>query len=346
LIVAPRASEQTRLRKVIRELGEGGVAVLLVDEPGEAASQVSMSEVKRAQCVMLDASAAAAGGRDAIALIVSQIEALSEVDEIAVVVIATAPAPRLVIRAFRAGATDFIDLATETAPDVMRALERVVALHEVELDRKGRIRGMRAVLDDFLKGLVQTERRTIDLEEKLAAQQAGATEQPPPVDPNREPVVFIVEDDRDVADRLVDELESVAVTTFAFVSGEEAVSNASSMASRSEPIDLALVDARLPGMNGLEAIKQMRRSVPNLSAMLMTGFSDSQTAISAADLGVVGYVLKPFDDIPALIKRIKGHAVRAMILTREQRYLEQIKQRHEKVLMRYRALAPELDRLV
>jgi DNA-binding NtrC family response regulator len=132
--------------------------------------------------------------------------------------------------------------------------------------------------------------------------------------------------------------------TFAFLSGEDAIMQAEKMASRGQAIDLALVDLRLPGIDGLETVRRLRDKKPGLAAFLMTGFSDVETATSAADLGVVGFVLKPFDDMPQLILRIREQASQAMQRTRDHHYLQRIKERHDKVLSRYRKLAAEIDR--
>ena len=125
------------------------------------------------------------------------------------------------------------------------------------------------------------------------------------LDADREPTVFLVEDDAEVANYLVDELESAGLITFAFLSGEDALQQAHKMANRSQAIDLALVDLRLPGIDGLETVRRLRTHKPGLAAFLMTGYSDVETATTAADLGVVGFVLKPFDDVPQLVSRIK-----------------------------------------
>ena len=134
------------------------------------------------------------------------------------------------------------------------------------------------------------------------------------------------------------------MVTYAFLTGEDAVLEMIKMTKKGEAIDLALVDQKLPGIDGLEAIRQMRAHRPGLSVFLMTGFSDSQTAEEAADLGVVGYVLKPFDDVAGLVSRLREQAMANRDQARERHYLTQIKQRHDKVLMRYRQIAAVLER--
>lgn len=61
-----------------------------------------------------------------------------------------------------------------------------------------------------------------------------------------------------------------------------------------ERADLLLVDLGLPEMDGLTLIKRAREAVPALPVLVMTGWETAQSAIAAADLGVDGYLCKPF----------------------------------------------------
>ena len=61
-----------------------------------------------------------------------------------------------------------------------------------------------------------------------------------------------------------------------------------------QPIDLLLVDIRMPGMNGFEVIDLARRRQPDLAVVIMTGFGTVEMAIQALQRGADGLVLKPF----------------------------------------------------
>lgn len=344
IVIAGGPEVERRLRGLFALLTDANIVVTVVSAPEEATAQLVMSDSSEVQCVLIDVAGSISGDDAAMTRFLDIVRAITAVPDVTPIVLATRPSADLVIQAFRCGAGDLIDLDEENDNRVTQILQRVADRYQERSEQRKRLRGMRLVLEDFFKNLVKTERRTIDLEHQLALLERGV-ESLGDFDPNRQPTVYIVEDDRDVADLLVEELEQANLTTYAFVSGEEAVANALKMAKRGEAIDLALVDARLPGMNGLQAIQQLREAKPNLAAILMTGFSDTNTAIGAADLGVVGYVLKPFDDIPGLIRRIKERAMQNMNSTRERHYLTQIKQRHEKILLRYRKLAADLERL-
>ncbi|MDH3898211.1 MAG: sigma-54 dependent transcriptional regulator, partial [Deltaproteobacteria bacterium] len=69
--------------------------------------------------------------------------------------------------------------------------------------------------------------------------------------------------------------------------------------------DLVIMDVRLPGMNGLEALQAIHEIESKLPVIVMTAFGTTETAIEATKLGAFDYVLKPFEipDILALIKQ-------------------------------------------
>ena len=58
--------------------------------------------------------------------------------------------------------------------------------------------------------------------------------------------------------------------------------------------DLIITDKNLPGVDGLEVLRQARQTHPKLQAIVITGFPTPETKTSARDLGVFSYVTKPF----------------------------------------------------
>ncbi len=69
---------------------------------------------------------------------------------------------------------------------------------------------------------------------------------------------------------------------------------------RSGPVDLAVLDMRLPGMNGLETFRAIHALEPKLPVIIMTAYGTTETAIEATKLGAFDYLLKPFD-IPEML---------------------------------------------
>ena len=72
--------------------------------------------------------------------------------------------------------------------------------------------------------------------------------------------------------------------------------------------DLLIADLRMPGMDGLLLIREARRMHPTLPVIIITGYSSEASAIEAVNLGVVGYLVKPFrvPQVLAAVNRALG----------------------------------------
>jgi DNA-binding NarL/FixJ family response regulator len=78
--------------------------------------------------------------------------------------------------------------------------------------------------------------------------------------------------------------------------------------SQSEQPDLILLDLRLPGMNGLEALAQCREIVPSTKVIILTQSDQEQDVLRAIALGASGYLLKSatLDEITESIQTVMG----------------------------------------
>jgi excisionase family DNA binding protein len=63
---------------------------------------------------------------------------------------------------------------------------------------------------------------------------------------------------------------------------------------RSSPYSLLITDLKMPGMDGLEVIRAARELRPGMPVIIVTGHSSEESAIEAINLGVTGYLIKPF----------------------------------------------------
>jgi len=61
-----------------------------------------------------------------------------------------------------------------------------------------------------------------------------------------------------------------------------------------DPVDLVITDIKMPGLDGIELLKQAKISNPALPVVVMTGFATVDSAIAAMKLGAFDYILKPF----------------------------------------------------
>ena len=60
------------------------------------------------------------------------------------------------------------------------------------------------------------------------------------------------------------------------------------------PFDVLFVDIKMPGMNGIEVLKQVKEKYPDTMVVIITAYGSIDTAVNAMKLGAVDYLLKPF----------------------------------------------------
>ncbi|MFO0450964.1 MAG: response regulator transcription factor [Pseudomonadota bacterium] len=101
---------------------------------------------------------------------------------------------------------------------------------------------------------------------------------------------MVVDDDEVFRVRLCRAFESRGWEAHPCADGAEALRKA-----ESNPPDLALIDLRLAGMNGLDIVKELRERDWAGSIIMLTGYGSIATAISATKLGADHYLSKPSD---------------------------------------------------
>ncbi|MDA3789438.1 MAG: sigma-54 dependent transcriptional regulator [Desulfobacula sp.] len=70
------------------------------------------------------------------------------------------------------------------------------------------------------------------------------------------------------------------------------------------PLDLVILDLRLPGINGMETFKRIKKIDSKLPVIIVTAYGTTEIAIEATKMGAYDYVLKPFD-VPEMLNLIK-----------------------------------------
>jgi|GEM_PF-318312 len=159
--------------------------------------------------------------------------------------------------------------------------------------------------------------------------------------------IMVVDDSPQISKALTDLLGASGYFVRAAPSGERAL-----QILETAKFDLIITDLKMTGMTGIELAKHVQDRVPGLPVVILTGFGDMDSVISALRLGVADYLKKPFsiDEVLAVVEReiikSRGRPVKsAAAVTPEdkpprlyifaQRDLEQI----EGVLSRLRAQA-------
>ncbi|MGG1947250.1 response regulator [Trinickia sp. NRRL B-1857] len=106
-----------------------------------------------------------------------------------------------------------------------------------------------------------------------------------------EPLVYVLDDDPDMNDALVDLLHSVGMRTTSFSSAETFLS----IEIGEEPSCLVL-DVRLRGANGLDVQQALKRRDIDLPIVFITGYGDIEMTVQAMKAGAVDFLTKPFRD--------------------------------------------------
>jgi len=116
--------------------------------------------------------------------------------------------------------------------------------------------------------------------------------------------ILVVDDESIVRESLRDWLENVGYKVEIAESGEEALSIV-----RQKKIKIMLADLVMPGIDGIELMKEARKIVPTISTVIITAYGSIQTAISAIREGAHDYIEKPFcpEKVELLIKNLKEH---------------------------------------
>jgi excisionase family DNA binding protein len=111
---------------------------------------------------------------------------------------------------------------------------------------------------------------------------------PPAVSAGR-PRVLVVDDEASIRDLLSKTLALAEYDVDLAPDGRTALERL-----RILPYDLLITDLKMPGVDGLAVIREARRLKADIPVIIITGFSTEASAIEAVNLGVSGYLTKPF----------------------------------------------------
>ncbi len=102
--------------------------------------------------------------------------------------------------------------------------------------------------------------------------------------------ILVVDDDESIRKVLATVLEESGYAVDTAGTGEEGIEKASE-----EFYNLALIDIRLPDMEGTKALARIKDTIPKMRKIIITGFPSVQNAVEALNKGADAYILKPFD---------------------------------------------------
>jgi excisionase family DNA binding protein len=106
---------------------------------------------------------------------------------------------------------------------------------------------------------------------------------------NARPRILVVDDEPSIRDLLAKTLALAEYDVDVAADGRSALER-----MRHEAYDLLIADLKMPGIDGLSVIREAKRYKANLPVIIITGYSTESAAIEAVNLGVTGYLTKPF----------------------------------------------------
>jgi DNA-binding NtrC family response regulator len=115
----------------------------------------------------------------------------------------------------------------------------------------------------------------------------------------------------------------------------------------SQPVDLVLVDIKMPGINGLELVRQIHEFAPDLPCIVITGYGSAEHSVGALRAGAFWYLEKPFDQGHLdVVRRLVEQAIEVGRLRSENRILQsqlRLKYRFENIVGNSSALRGVLE---
>ncbi len=116
---------------------------------------------------------------------------------------------------------------------------------------------------------------------------------------DQKPRVLIVDDEQVVCDLLQDELTNQGYLCTTALNGDEALASLAK-----QEFDVILLDIRLPGMSGMEVLREIWLNHVKSVTIMITAVNDVNTAVEAMKLGALDYIVKPFklDRVDASIR--------------------------------------------
>lgn len=110
-----------------------------------------------------------------------------------------------------------------------------------------------------------------------------------------EGMVWVVDDDRSIRFVLRKALERAGIPSRSFERAEDVLE-----ALREERPDVLVSDIRMPGMDGTSLLEEVKRRQPTLPVIIMTAYSDVESAVASFKGGAFEYLAKPFDVVKAV----------------------------------------------
>jgi DNA-binding NtrC family response regulator len=128
--------------------------------------------------------------------------------------------------------------------------------------------------------------------------------------------VLFVDDEVDFLETLLKRMKKRDVNVNGVESGEKALE----LLDR-EPVDVIVLDVRMPGMDGIQTLREIKKRYPLVEVIMLTGHASLEVAIEGMELGAFDYLMKPVD-IDELLYKIQDAYKKKLIQVEKIKYME------------------------
>ena len=123
------------------------------------------------------------------------------------------------------------------------------------------------------------------------------------------PFVMLVDDEVPFAETTTKRLTKRNLNVLTAFSGKEALENL----EKHQNLDVVILDVKMPGMDGIETLREIRKTYPLIEVIMLTGHATVESAIEGMKLGAYDYLMKPCEietivlKIEEATKKKRGH---------------------------------------
>ena len=103
--------------------------------------------------------------------------------------------------------------------------------------------------------------------------------------------ILVIDDEKDLCFLFKKILTPEGYTVLTALNGYDGIK----INQKSKP-DIILLDLKMPGINGIETLRRIRKKDPDVIVIIITGYGDAETIRDAAELNVYEYMAKPFNN--------------------------------------------------
>ena len=131
---------------------------------------------------------------------------------------------------------------------------------------------------------------------------------------------LLVDDEEEFLKTLVKRLSKRNIKAEGVGNGEEAL-----MILDRNPMDVVVLDVRMPGMDGIEVLRVIKKNYPLIEVVMLTGHASMEVAIEGMEIGAFDYLMKPVD-IDELVYKLQDAYKKKLIQEKKIKNLEGLKE--------------------